>query len=345
VLSAIKFIHWFLRALFSSRASIAAENMALRQQVAVFKENVKRPKLRTRDRLFWVVLSWLWSGGWKSALAIVKPETVIAWHRKGFKLFWRWKSRRKKKPGRPPIKKPVRELIKQMTQENPGWGAPRIHKEVKLLGYKVSRTTVAKYMERDNTKPPSQTWKTFLKNHMGQTASIDFFTVPTVTFNVLYIFVVLCHLRRRVVHFGITTNPTAEWTAQQIVEAFPFDKAPKYLLRDRDSIYGKYFQRRVKGMGIEEVLTSYKSPWQNPYVERVIGTIRRECLDHMIILNENHLRRILDSYFGYYHESRPHMSLDDNSPEPREVEPESKGKVISIPMVGGLHHRYTRDAA
>ena len=230
-----------------------------------------------------------------------------------------------------------------MSKENPTWGAPRIQSELKLLGHDVAESTVAKYMVR-HRKPPSQTWRTFLDNHVHELAGIDFFTVPTATFRVLYCFIVLRHHRRRVVHFNVTANPTAQWTAQQITEAFPFDETPRYMIRDRDGIYGDFFRKRVKNMGIDEVRIAPRAPWQNPYCERVIGSIRRECLDRVIILNEVHLMRILTSYFDYYHRSRTHLSLNRNAPMPREVEPPSQGDVISIPQVGGLHHRYTRAA-
>ncbi len=230
-----------------------------------------------------------------------------------------------------------------MSRENPTWGAPRIVSELALLGHAVAEGTVAKYMLRTR-KPPSQTWRTFLTNHAGDIAACDFFTVPTVTFRVLYVFIVLRHDRRQVVHFNVTTNPYAKWTAQQIINAFPYEESPRFLIRDRDGIYGDYFKDRMKSMGIEEVLIAPRSPWQNPYCERIIGSIRRECLDHMIVLNERHLCRILKDYFDYYHNSRPHLSLNRNSPTPREVEPPSQGKVISTGQVGGLHHRYSRAA-
>jgi len=331
----------FLRAFIMGRAAAAVENLALRQQVAVLKQSVKRPKLRPQDRVFWVLLSRLWPN-WRSALAIVQPETVVRWHRKGFKLYWRWKSRGGQ-PGRPAIEPKIRDLIRRMSRENSTWGAPRIVSELALLGHDVVKATVAKYMVRFR-KPPSQTWRTFLANHVEDIAACDFFTVPTVTFRVLYVFIVLRHDRRRVVHFNVTTNPYAEWTAQQIINAFPYEEAPRFLMRDRDEIYDSYFTGRVEGMGIEEVPTAPRSPWQNPYCERVIGSIRRECLNHVIVLSEGHLKRILASYLEYYHGSRPHLSLDRNSPTPREVEPPSQGEVVSIPQVGGLHHRYTRDA-
>ena len=335
-------IFLFLRAFMLGGAAAAFGNLALRQQVAVYKHTGKRPKLRPRDRIFWVVLSRLWPH-WRSALAIVQPETVIRWHRKGFKLFWRWKSRAGK-PGRPPIKREVRDLIRRMSRENPTWGAPRILSELLLLGHDVAEQTVAKYMVRTR-KPHSQTWRTFLDNHIPDIAACDFFTVPTVAFRILYVFIVLRHDRRQVVHFNITTNPHAEWTAQQIINAFPYEETPRFLIRDRDGIYGDYFKKRVKDMGIEEVLISPQSPWQNPYCERVIGSIRRECLNHVIVFGERHLHRILTEYFDYYHNSRCHLSLDRNAPTPRRVELASEGEVVAIPYLGGLHHRYTRRAA
>ena len=213
-----------------------------------------------------------------------------------------------------------------------------------MLGYDVAESTVAKYMVRQR-KPPSQTWRTFLGNHASEIAACDFFTVPTATFRVLYCFVVLSHDRRRVIHFNVTEHPSAQWTAQQVVEAFPYDEVPKYLLRDNDSIYGQVFQQRVRSLSIEEVKTAYRSPWQNPFAERLIGSVRRECLDHVIVLGRRHLKRILREYTNYYNHSRAHMSLDGNAPLPREVEPPDRGNVIALSQVGGLHQRYTRVAA
>ena len=337
----LKAVLVFLRAMLILKIHLAVENLALRQQLAVCKQSIKRPKLRPRDRVFWVWLSRLWPN-WRSALAIVQPESVIRWHRLGFKLYWRWKSR-VRQPGRPPIEREIRDLIRRMSLENPTWGAPRILSELLLLGYDVAEGTVAKYMAL-RRKPSSQTWRPFLDNHVPDIAACDFFTVPTVTFRVLYVFIVLRHDRREVVHFNVTTNPCAEWTAQQIINAFPYEAAPRFLIRDRDGIYGEYFQNRVKSLEIEEVPIAPRSPWQNPYCERVIGSIRRECLDHVIVLDEAHVRRILTDYFAYYHGSRPHLSLDRNSPTPRDVEPPSMGPVIAIAQVGGLHHRYARAA-
>jgi putative transposase len=328
--------------LFASRAQLAAENLALRHQLGVLGRTVRRPRLRKRDRIFWVWLSKLWPG-WRSVLVVVKPATVIAWHRKGFRLYWTWKSRRKRK-GRPAVPSEVRQLIRRMSQANSRWGAPRVHGELLKLGIEISQAAVSKYMVR-HRKPPSQGWRTFLDNHVGDLVSIDFFTVPTVTFRVLFVFVILAHERRRIIHFNVTESPSAKWTAQQIVEAFPWDSAPRYLLRDRDGIYGHEFTTRVDHMGIKEVMTAPRSPWQSPYVERLIGTLRRDCIDHLVVFNENHLRRILRGYLAYYHSCRTHLSLEKDSPEPRKVESPDKGKIVEFPMVGGLHHRYRRLAA
>jgi transposase InsO family protein len=238
----------------------------------------------------------------------------------------------------------VRGLIRRMSTANPGWGAPRIHGELGKLGIKVSETTVAKYMVRQR-RPPSQTWRTFLSNHVKDLVSADFFVVPTATFRLLFVFVILFHDRRRPVHFAVTSHPTAEWTAQQLLQAFPWDTAPRFLLRDRDGNYGKTFRDAAQWLGIEEVLCAPRSPWQNAYAERLIGSIRRECLDHVIVLHEPGLRRVLRSYFDYYAHSRTHLSLDKDTPIPRPVQPPELGRVVELPKAGGLHHRYERRAA
>ena len=318
------------------------ESLALRHQLGVLQRSVKKPKLNRFDRMLW---AWFYRAGadWRSALSIVKPDTVIAWHRKGFRLFWTWKVRRGE-PGRPPITKEIRELIRRMSRDNPIWGAPRIHGELLKLGIDIGETSVCKYMIRPR-KPPSQTWRTFLDNHVKTMVSVDFFTVPTIRFQVLYVFLVLAHDRRRIVHFNVTAHPTAEWTAQQLREAFPFDQMPRYLLRDRDGIFGAGFTKQVEDWSIEEVLSAPRSPWQRAYVERLIGTIRRECLDHMIVFNEASLHRHVKSFLAYYHESRTHLSLDKDTPETRPVQATEAGRIVTIPQVGGLHHRYERRAA
>ena len=341
-LSAIRLLSVAASATFKSRAALHFENIALRHQLGVLQRSVKRPKLTAPDRCFWACLSRPWAD-WRSALVIVKPETVIAWHRKGFRLFWTWKVRNGK-AGRPAVPKEVRELIRTISRQNPLWGAPRIHGELLKLGIDIGETSVGKYIVR-NRRPPSQTWRTFLENHVGTMVSVDFFTVPTIRFQVLYVFLVLLHERRRIIHFNVTAHPTAEWTAQQLREAFPFDQIPRYLLRDRDRIFGGEFRRELTSMGIQEVLSTPRSPWERAYIERVIGTIRRECLDHLIVFNEASLYRHVKSFMGYYHESRTHLSLAKDAPERRPVQTADGGPIVAIPQVGGLHHRYERRAA
>jgi putative transposase len=331
-----------VRALAGDRARLALENVVLRQQLNVLRRSVKRVRLNDGDRLFWVLIRRLFKE-WKEHLVLVKPETVVRWHRQGFRYYWRWKSRAK--GGRPPVGPEVIALIRRMSAENVLWGAPRIRSELALLGHDVAESTVAKYMAKPKDRKPSQTWRTFLRNHIRVSAACDFFTVPTLTFKLLYAFVVLSHDRRRILHVNVTANPTAEWTAQQITEAFPGDALiPRYLHRDRDSIYdGEAFRRCVTGIGLREVVNAKQAPWQNPFAERVIGSIRRECTDHLIAIGQHHLRCILRRYAEYYNRSRCHLSLDGNAPEPRDVEGGRAG-VRAISHLGGLHHRYTRAA-
>jgi putative transposase len=321
---------------------LALENLALRQQLAVYKRSAPRPRLRTMDRLLWVGLARVWAG-WRQALVIVSPDTVLRWQRRRFREHWTRLSGRPR-VGRPPLNAEITALIRNMTAMNPLWGAPRIHGELRKLGIEVAERTVSRLMPKRRT-PPSQTWRTFLTNHVRDLVALDFFTVPTAGLRVLFVFIVLAHHRRRVVHFNVTEHPTAHWAAQQIVDAFPDDTGPSYLLRDRDRIYGHAFRQRVKGMGIGEILTAPSSPWQNPFAERLIGSIRRECLDHVLVLSEPHLRRILTAYVAYYHRARTHLSLDKDAPDSRPIEPPERGTIIPIPEVGGLHHRYVRRAA
>ena len=246
--------------------------------------------------------------------------------------------------GRTSIYHQIMKLIRTMSASNSLWGVPRVHAELLKLGIEISQATVAKYMEKQR-KPPSQTWRTFLENHIKQLVSVDFFVVPTVSFRFLYVFLVLAHDRRRIIHFNVTDHPTAEWTAAQILQAFPWDNAPRFLIRDRDSIYGAAFRAQAKSLETSEVLTAFRSPWQTPYVERLIGSIRRECLDHLIILNQTSLRRHMFSYLDYYHGSRCHLSLGKDSPDGRPVQPPEMGKIVAFPKVGGLHHHYERCAA
>jgi transposase InsO family protein len=321
---------------------LAIENLALRQQLAVYKRTAPRPRLRTSDRLLWVGLAKVWTG-WRQALVIVSPATVLRWQRRRFREHW---TRLSGRPtgGRLPVNAEIKALVTRMATANPLWGAPRIHGELAKLGIDVAERTVSRLLPKRRS-PPSQTWRTFLTNHVHDLVSLDFFTVPTVRLRVLFVLVVLAHHRRRVVHFNVTEHPTAHWTAQQIVDAYPDDSAPSYLLRDRDSIYGHAFRKRVKGLGINEVQTAPHSPWQNPFAERLVGSIRRECLDHVVVLGERHLRRTLTRYFAYYHEARTHLSLDKDAPDVRSIELPEAGRIVEIPEVGGLHHRYVRRAA
>src|SRR6201987_2588856 len=311
--------------LVRSRGALKLENVALRHQIGVLQRSAKkRLPLNHADRLFWIGLSRMWAE-WRSALKIVKPDTVIAWHRKAFRKFWTWKVRRGR-PGRPAISADIRALIRRMSGENPGWGAPRVHGELLKLGIDIGETSVSKYLVRSR-KPPSQTWRTFLENHLQNLVSVDFFTVPTIRFQVLYVFLVLAHERRRIVHFAVTAHPTAEWTAHQLREAFPWESAPRYLLRDRDRIFGHEFVEQVKDMGIEQVLSAPRSPWQRAHIERLIGSIRRECLDHLIVFNEGSLRRHLQAYADYYHGTRTHLALQKDCPEPRAVQTPDTGRL------------------
>ena len=326
-----------LASLFKSRAELEAENLVLRQQINVLRRRMpKRPALTNIDRLLFVWL-YRWFPSTVGALAIVRPETIIRWHRLGFRAYWRWRSRNR--VGRPKVSAELRALIREMSRANPLWGAPRIHGELLKLGFDVAQSTVAKYMVR-RRGPPSQGWKTFLRNHVPHIGAIDMFVVPTVGFKLLYGLVIIRLQRRHLVWINVTTNPTADWIARQITEAFPWDQAPRYLIRDRDASYGHAVTRRLAAMGIRDRPTAPRSPWQNGHVERLIGSIRRECLDHVVVLGEAHLRRVLATYADYYNELRTHRSLTKDTPLHRVVE--RLGTVTSRPILGGLHHQYCR---
>ncbi len=331
-----------LRSLLRLRFDLAIENAALRQQLAVLKQRRPRPRLRDSDRLFWVLLRHVWSG-WAEALIIVKPETVIRWHRAGFHAYWRWKSKR---IGRPRSHRETRELIRRMATEN-CWGAPRIHAELLKLGFLVSERTVSRYMPKKPAGPDAvQRWKRFLDNHRDVLVAMDFFTVPTVTFRVLYVFFVIHHGRRRVLHTNVTAHPSAQWIIQQLREAFPFETAPRYLILDRDGKYGHVVPEQLKSWGVKLVRTAWRSPWQNGVAERWISSVRAELLTHVVVLNEDHLRRLLAEYVAYYNRDRCHLALDKDAPEPREVQrrPTASAKVVALPRVGGIHHRYEWNA-
>ncbi len=332
-----------LLAALRPRASLVAENLLLRQQLAILRRTTPRPRLRPIDRAFWVVISRIWSR-WADTLSIVQPATVIGWHRRGFARFWAWKSR---PVGRPALAPELVSLIEQMSRENPLWSRRRIAYELAKLGHRVDKDTIAKYMPRPPgrpRRPPSQTWRTFLRNHLVGTIAIDFLTVPTVTFDIVYVFFVLSLERRRVLHVNVTPHPHAAWTAQQIVEAIGADVAPVRLVRDRDAIFGTAFDARVNNLGVQQLRIAPRSPWQNGFAERWIGTLRRELLDHVIVLGERHLLRLVRQHVAYYNEDRPHMSLRGDAPIPRSAEPPNVGGVVALPRVGGLHHRYSRAA-
>ena len=330
-----------LHGVLHSRAALHLEILALRHQLQVLQRSrPRRLRLAKVDRWLWAWLSVAWSE-WRTALVIVKPETVIAWHRQGVRLFWTWQSRRRS--GRPPVSADVRRLSRTMSKDNPLWGAPRIHGELVKLGVDLSQATVAKYMARP-TASPSQSWRTFLANHVQHIAAADFFVVPTATCRLLFVLVILAHERRRVVHVAVTDHSTAAWTAQQLREAFPWNEAPRYLVHDGDAAFSAW-TTTAAAIGIEEILTAPRSPWQNAYAERLIGSIRRECLDHIIIINERGLRRTLAAYVEYYLKSRTHLALNKDAPRSRSVATPADGHIVAIPCLGGLHHRYERRAA
>jgi putative transposase len=328
--------------LLRSRCHLLLENAALRHQLLVLSRKTKRPRFRPLGRLFWVWLSAVWSR-WTHAIRLVGPDTVIRCHRHGFRLFWRWKSRAGK-AGRNSVAPATIQLIRQMSRANPLWGAPRIHGELLKLGISVAQRTVGNYMIPCPRSSAGETWTTFLRNHLGQMVSVDFLTVPTLRFEALYVFVVLSHARRQVLHFNVTGSPSASWVAQQLREALAFSSPPKYLLRDRDSIYGLQFQHLVQTLGLEELWIAPRSPSHSPYAERFIGSLRRECLDHAVVLGQGQLYRLVQSYLAYHHGWRTHLGLDKDPPEPRRVQPPGEGKSFASPEVGGLHHHYERRA-
>jgi putative transposase len=328
---------WALR----GHRELVLENLALRQQLTAMKRSTKRPHRQARDRLFWIAVARLWPN-WRTAMVLGQPDTVVRWHRQWLRRRWTRRSRFRPE-GRPPIDPHIRVLVHQMATANPLWGAPRIHGELRTLSVNVSERTASRLLKR-HLRPPSQTWNTFLTNHIASAASMDFFTVATISGRILFV-LVLSHHRRRIVQVYITDHPTATWAAQQVVDAFPDVTAPGWVHRDRDSIDGDVFRRRLAGLGITEVVSAPARPWENPYVERLIGSIRRECLNHVIVINEAHLRRLLTAYRRYYHGSRTHLGLPKDTPDHQPVSDASTGPIVAIPEVGGLHHRYERCAA
>ena len=323
---------------FKSKRRLEAENAVLRHQLVVLlrRKVHGRVSLTNTDRLFLVQL-YRWFPSILKVVTIVQPETLVRWHRAGFRHYWRWKSRRR--GGRPQIETDLRALIRRMSIENPLWGAPRIHGELLKLGFAVAQSSVAKYMAK-RRGPPSQGWCTFLRNHAPDIAAMDLFVVPTIGFDLLYAFIIVRLSRRDLVWINVTTNPTSEWIARQLTEAFPWNEVPRYLIRDRDRVYGTVVARRMRAMGIRDKPTASASPWQNGFAERLIGSIRRECVDHVIVFGEAHLRRVLRAYGRYYNDIRTHRSLDKDAPVHRPVQ--RTGSISSRPILGGLHHQYVR---
>jgi transposase InsO family protein len=322
---------------FKSKLRLEAENAVLRHQLIILRRRLHgRVRLTNHDRWFFIQL-YRWFPAILRVLTIMRPETLVRWHRAGFRRYWRWKSRRR--GGRPPVETELRALIRRMSIENPLWGAPRIHGELLKLGFEVAQSSVAKYIVKRRV-PPSQGWRTILRSHAPDIAAMDLFVVPTIGFDLLYALVIVRLDRRDLVWINVTTNPTAEWVARQITEAFPWDIAPGYMIRDRDRVYGTVVTRRLRAMGIRDKPIAPASPWQNGFAERLIGSIRRECLDHIIVLGEVHLRRILKSYARYYNETRTHLALDKDAPRSRTVK--RAGRILCRPILGGLHHEYVR---
>jgi len=325
-----------------SRHSLLLENLALRQQLAVLKTRHPQPRFKAPDKLFWLLLSRLWPG-WKQALILVQPETVVRWHRAGFKLYWTWVSRKRRRRGRRPTPREVRDLIFRMVAENRTWGSPRIHGELRMLGFSISERTVLRWMRKASRGPePAKRWAAFLANHREAIAAMDFFTVPTLTLGILYCFFVISHDRRRILRFGVTKHPTSAWVCQQLRETFPYDATPKYLIFDRAANFSSEVAGTIKSFGIEPKRTSFRSPWQNGVAERFVGNCRRDLLDHVIVLNERHLKRLMAEYVRYYHDDRTHLGLAKQTPANRTPIRSTcpASRVISMPRLGGLHHRY-----
>jgi putative transposase len=329
-----------LRAALRERAGLVAEDVVLRHQLGVLTRPTRqRPRLRARDKLLWVLIRWLWRD-WREHLVLVRPATVIGWHRQGWRLVWRWKSRAR--GGRPRLSAEVRALVATMARENPAWGNERIRGELLKLGIVVSKRSVQRYRGRGLTRPPSQSWRTFLANHRPRLWAADLFTVQTLSFRTLYVLLFIAHDRRELVHWNVTASPTAAWVWRQVLEATPWGRRPRYLLRDRDAAYGGEFRERARRLGIETVLTPVRAPRANAIVERVIGTLRRECLDHLLVVNERHLRSVLAEFVGYYNGQRPHRTLRLETPVPATRPAAGPIRVRSV--LGGLHHIYERAA-
>jgi len=327
---------------FRSREDLILENLALRQQLLALHARRPRRRLSAMQKLFWLMLRKLWAG-WQKPLLLVTPRTVVEWHRAGFRLYWKWLSRTRPMGGRKAVSKEIRALIFRIAAENPTWGAPRIHGELLKLGFDVSEATVSRWLRQaPRTPDPAQRWLTFLRNHREAIAAMDFFTVPTLTFGVLYCFFIIGHDRRRILRCNVTRNPHALWIVQQLREAWPYTPAHRFLLFDRDAKFGDDVVTSAQEMGSEPVRTAFRSPWQNGVAERWVGSCRRDLLDHIIVLNERHLKRLMSEYVRYYHEDRTHLGLAKDTPagRPTTIRFAVESKIRSFPRLGGLHHRY-----
>jgi transposase InsO family protein len=339
----LQFLLGSILRIFRSRSSLLLENLVLRQQLSVFKRKHPRPHIASVDQVFWVLVRRFWSG-WKQALIIVTPDTVVRWHRAGFAVYWRAISRTRRVFGRKRISKEVRNLIFRMVAENQTWGAPRVHGELLMLGFDVSERTISRWMRRAPRDPePAKRWLAFLKNHREAIAAMDFFTVPTVTFRLLYCFFVISHDRRQILHFNVTRHPSSAWVIQQLREAFPFEAGSRFLIFDHDSKFSLEVAVAVHSLNVRPIRTSIESPWQNGVAERWVESCRRDLCDHVIPANEAHLKRLLTDYVHYYHEDRTHLELNKETPGGR-TRSARCGRVIARSRLGGLHHRYDRAA-
>ena len=332
-----------LRVLISacrSRHGLVLENLVLRHQLEVLSRARAKPRLRNVDRVLWVWLRRVWPSGWARHLRIVRPETVVGWHRKGWRLYWTWKSR--SGLGRPRLKREVRELIARMSRENRLWGTERIRGELLKLGIVVSNRSIRRYRWRGPRRERSQSWRTFLGNQIKGIWAADLFVVQTIGMQTLYVFFFISHLRRELVQFNVTTSPTAAWIWRQVIEATAWDSQPQHLIHDRDNVYGDDFGTKLPAIGIADIRTPYRAPLANSVAERVVRTFRQECLDHIVVLNERHLVALLTKFVHYYNHDRPHRTLELKTPVPSP--PMSRGAVVSLPILGGLHHAYARAA-
>jgi putative transposase len=340
----LRWIGWAIAAGCRSKASLVAENLCLRQQLLVLQRPRVRPRLRNLDRRFWILAS-RWFAGWRGSLLIVKPATVLSWHRRGWKAYWRWRSRRRGHPGRRAIAPDLQVLIQRMAAENPLWGQRRVQAELTRLGFKVSARTVAKYMRRSRGGSPG--WRRFLRQHASTIWACDFFCVQTILFRTLYVFFVIHHASREVLHVRVTRHPTAAWVAQQLVECCGWDREPpRFLIHDRDSRYGAAFDQRLRRLGIRPIRTPFRSPRANAIAERWVRSLRTECLDYVFVFNERHLQTVLAEYVAYFNVWRPHRSIGQRAPcvVPQPAAQEQGSKIIAKPVLGGLHHVYRRAA-